>query len=142
MSIFLDANILFSGSNPTSHLRRFLFWVSDFETLVTSPYAAQEASRNIAIKRIQWQQTYGLLMQKLLLVPDASLHLDSKLPDKDKPILGAAIEAQCAYLLTGDKRDFAHLYGRQVGGVTVIDVLSLAQVMLDKHHDGSASSSP
>lgn len=133
MFVFLDANILFSGSNPASNLHRFLFWLCDKENLVTSLYAVEEASRNIIAKRPEWQKTFDGLMEKVCIIPDKSLHLEVGLPDKDKPILGAAIASQCSYLLTGDKRDFGHLYGRKVEGVTVIDVLSFAQIMLDKH---------
>ncbi len=133
MSIFLDANILFSGSNSASNLHRFLFWVCNKENLVTSRYAAEEARRNIIAKRPKWQKTFGVLMEKIRIIPDKPLRLEVGLPDKDQPILGAAIAAQCDYLLTGDRRDFGHLYSKVIEGVTVIDVLSLARIMFDKH---------
>lgn len=133
MSIFLDANILFSGSNPASNLHRFLHWLDGKEKLVTSAYAAEEAERNIRVKRPQWLEPFAALMRMVQIVPDKPLSVESSLPDKDKPILGAAIAARCAYLLTGDKRDFGHLYGKQIEGVTVLDVLTLAELMLEKH---------
>ncbi len=61
-----------------------------------------------------------------------ALAVEAGLPEKDKPILAAAIAAGCAYLLTGDKRDFGHLYGKAVEGVTVIDILELVGVMLER----------
>lgn len=133
MSIFLDANILFSGSNPKSNLHRFLTWIQDHETLVTSAYAVSEAERNILVKRSAWHKPYIELMQNIDIIPEAPLQIDAGLPDKDKPILGAAIAGKCTYLLTGDKRDFGHLFDQNVEGVTVINVLELTKIMLAKH---------
>ncbi len=133
MSIFLDANILFSGSNANSHLHRLLIWLNGKEKLVTSKYALAEAERNIRVKRPDWQDKFKVLLSFVECVPEAPLALDAGLPDKDKPILGAAIAAKCSYLVTGDKRDFGHLYGKAVEGVMVVSVLELAQKMTEKH---------
>jgi predicted nucleic acid-binding protein len=49
-----------------------------------------------------------------------------KLPDnirleaKDAPILLAAIHGRADYLLTGDGRHFAHLYGKRIERVLVL----------------------
>lgn len=133
MSIFLDANILFSGSNKHSNLNRLLIWLNSREVLVTSPYALSEAERNILLKRPDWHETFNALRSFVGFVPEAALSLDVGLPDKDKPILGSAIGAKCKYLVTGDKQDFGHLYGKTVGGVRVVSVLELAEIMLGKH---------
>ena len=133
MSIFLDANILFSGSNAKSHLHRLLIWLNGKEELVTSQYAITEAERNILIKRPYWQDTFKALLLFVEHVPEAPLALDAGLPDKDKPILGAAIAAKSNYLVTGDKRDFGHLYGKTLSGVMVVSILELADIMLEKH---------
>jgi hypothetical protein len=42
-----------------------------------------------------------------------------RLPDKDGPILRAAIAARSTHLLTGDLRDFGHLLGHRAGGVVI-----------------------
>jgi hypothetical protein len=42
------------------------------------------------------------------------------LPDKDLPILLAAIAARATLLLTGDRRHFGKLYGKTVHGVAVL----------------------
>lgn len=133
MSVFLDANILFSGSNPKSNLYRFLTWLQAHEALVTSAYAASEAERNILVKRPDWHATYIDMMKNIAITPEAPLQIDAGLPDKDKPILGAAIAAKSVYLLTGDKRDFGHLYGQTIEDVTIIDVLEFTKIMLKKH---------
>jgi len=42
-----------------------------------------------------------------------------RLPEKDEPILRAAIAAGATDLLTGDLRDFRSLFGKRYGGVLV-----------------------
>jgi predicted nucleic acid-binding protein len=43
-----------------------------------------------------------------------------RLDPKDRPILLAAIHGKAGYLLTGDARHFAHLYGKRIEGVLVL----------------------
>jgi predicted nucleic acid-binding protein len=43
-----------------------------------------------------------------------------QLDDKDQPILAAAIHGRADYLLTGDARQFAHLYGKRIATVLVL----------------------
>jgi hypothetical protein len=133
MSGFLDANVLFSAGNADSSIHRLLTWLHGKEPLVTSAYAATEAARNIAAKRPLWKEKHEAVMARVKIVPEAVLHVDAGLPDKDKPILAAAIAAQCAYLVTGDKRDFGHLYGKTIEGVTVESLLDFTTIMLSKH---------
>jgi predicted nucleic acid-binding protein len=133
LSVFLDANVLFSGSREGSDLFRFLVWLDEKERLVTSRYVREEAERNILLKRADWHESFQELLLHIELIMDAPLFVEAGLPDKDKPVLGAAIAAKCAYLVTGDKKDFGHLYGKTIGGVTVVSVLELAKIMLEKH---------
>jgi hypothetical protein len=133
VAIFLDANILFSGAHESSQLRRFLNWLMERERLVTSAYAVTEAERNILAKRQDWHGTFQSLVSYVGQVPEAPLLFEAGLPDKDKPILGAAISARCSHLLTGDKKDFGHLYGKAIQGVTIISVLDLAEFMMKKY---------
>jgi hypothetical protein len=135
MTIFLDANILFSGSNPDSHLHRFLLRLNATQRLCSSHYAILEAERNILVKRPLWHQTYTSLLKHVRVVSDHQLTVEVRLPEKDKPILGAAIASNCRYLLTGDKHDFGHLYGQQVEGVTIIDSPSLATIIFGPKPD-------
>ncbi len=51
---------------------------------------------------------------------------------KDQPILCGAIAAEADYLLTGDKKDFGHLFGRCVSGVTVVSVELLLRELVDQ----------
>ena len=132
MKIFLDANVLFSASNPTSNIHRFIRQITKDHKLVTSEYAHEEARRNIQLKRSGWYSSFteiGALISKL---PSAALTIDIELVEKDRPILGAAIAHGCDYLLTGDKRDFGHLYHKSFEGVTIVDFVTLAKILLKK----------
>jgi uncharacterized protein len=42
------------------------------------------------------------------------------LPEKDAPIILAAMEAKATHLLTGDIRHFGPYFGRKIGGILVI----------------------
>ncbi len=72
------------------------------------------------------------------LVPLQLFDLDVKLADKDRPILCGAIAARADYLLTGDKRDFGHLFGRTISGVKIVSVqLLLADLIAQGLIDAS-----
>ncbi len=125
LKIFLDANVIFSASNRLSNIHHFLCELSKHHQLVASDYALEEAQRNVYAKRPQWVSSFEELKPTIGLVPNALLLENVALVEKDRPILGAAIAGECDYLLTGDKRDFGHLYGQEISGVTVIDYLGL-----------------
>ena len=42
------------------------------------------------------------------------------LPEKDVPILLAAIETRCTRLLTGDVRHFGPYFGKKIEGVSIV----------------------
>lgn len=129
MKIFLDANVLFSASNANSNIHAFITLIAEPYKRVTSDYAYEEARRNVQAKRALWYETFELLTEDLLQIPSAPLNHNITLVDKDRPILGAAISYECDYLLTGDKKDFGHLYGKKIETVTVIDYVRLAEII-------------
>jgi hypothetical protein len=43
-----------------------------------------------------------------------------RLPEKDVPILLAAIESRSNWLLTGDRQHFGKYFGRKIGNVTIL----------------------
>ena len=49
------------------------------------------------------------------------------LPEKDRPVLAAAIRLRCAALITGDRSHFGRGYGKVFGGVTIHSPRSLAE---------------
>ncbi len=120
-NIFLDANILFSaayGSSSLSHL-----W--DFANkgqcvLLASRYVVEEAKRNLEdIEHLANLESY---LTSVHIVPevDQALPCPIELPDKDKPVLMAAIAAKADYLITGDVTHFGKYFGHKVMGVTII----------------------
>jgi uncharacterized protein len=119
--VFLDANILFSAAYREKAGLLRLWDLADVE-LVTSAYAAEEAASNLA-EPAQKKRLAGLLKtvtvlshpERLPALPDAV-----KLPDKDRPILQAAISADAAVLLTGDTAHFGPYYGKTIAGVRIL----------------------
>lgn len=119
--VFLDANVLFSAAYRDDAGIRVL-WREQGIRLVSSPYAMEEARRNLEPDR---RGDLEELARGLDLVSGMAstegLNLpDPGLPEKDLPIILGAIHARATHLLTGDTKHFGHLYGRKVGGVLVL----------------------
>jgi hypothetical protein len=101
--LFLDVNILFSAAyKPGSPLRQ-LWQLGDVE-LITSAQGVLEAFNNLSKARparlgdlVQLLQSVRILGDPL---PGFTLPAGINLPDKDKPILRAAIDAQATHLLS------------------------------------------
>ena len=118
--VFLDANVLFSrGCLPASRLADL--WRLPDTVLLSSWYGVEEARRNLDEPK-QREQLDRLLAQVDLVTtwPSSGLPRGIRLADKDAPILLAAIEARATHLLTGDRQDFGHLFGRTVSGVEIM----------------------
>ncbi len=130
MRVFLDANILFSAAwREGTGIGKL--WALPSVQLVTSPYALMEAVHNIQIKRPAAAKRLSDLVALVDVSPAiATLSADYKLPEKDRPILEAAIGSGCTVLLTGDVAHFGHLIGTETEGVKVMTV-SLFLASLD-----------
>jgi uncharacterized protein len=120
--IFLDANILFSAAyRPDTGLRRL--WSLPGVRRVTSVYAAEEARRNLSRPK-QREDLEELLgsVEVIATAPSTGQPLFStiELPDKDQPILLAAIGAGATHLLTGDFQHFGPYYGERIEGVLIL----------------------
>ena len=132
MRVFLDANVLFSASNADSNIAQLVDWLSERGTGVSSDLAVEEARRNLALKRPRWLGEFERIQTILEIVPSASFALPVALAIEDAPLLCSAVVAKCDYFVTGDRRDFGHLYGRSVLGVEVISLLRLAEWLAAK----------
>ena len=74
---------------------------------VTSPYAFTEAERNIRLKKPAVAERLARLMEQVeISAAAAPLSADYGLPEKDRPILEAAVGSNCTVLLTGDITHF------------------------------------
>lgn len=133
MRVFLDANVLFSASNAESNIARLIArliaWLGERETVVTSDLAVEEARKNLQLKRTAWLSTFEALLREVETVPAVLFPLPVSIADKDAPLLCAAIRSGCQFFVTGDKRDFGHLYNQQVQGVEVVSLLRLAAIL-------------
>ena len=135
MRIFLDANILFSAAKSNGAVRQFIAELhADGHTLVADSYVAAEARRNIAAKSAAHSVDYLLaLLSRIEVHPvqyaAAAGHVADWLPEKDRPVLLAAIASKCDALVTGDRTHFAPGYGRTFDGVTVYSPAQLALVI-------------
>ena len=89
-------------------------------TLVSSAYAVEEARRNL--KPAQREALVALLesIKIIQTIQPLERKLDVDLPEKDRPILIAAIDAKATHLLTGDVKHFGAFYGQRVEGVLIL----------------------
>ena len=125
LRIFLDANILFSAARAAGAMRRMLHELrSRGHTLVAEEYVCTEARRNLSAKAgpAALQDLDALLSDvelrstKQALSP-AQAQEAQWLPEKDRPVLLAAIALRCDALVTGDKTHFGAGYGQSFAGV-------------------------
>jgi predicted nucleic acid-binding protein len=117
--VFLDANVQFSAAYRDGAGLLDLWNLSETQ-LVTSGYAAEEARRNLDTP--ERLSRLGRLLASVEIVaeaPNQKLPAGIRLPEKDEPILRAALSAGATHLLTGDLRDFGPLLGRRVGGLRI-----------------------
>jgi len=135
MRIFLDANILFSSAKSDGAIRQLLHLLRhQGHKLVVDGYVLDEAHRNLSSKFHDGVKALDALAAALETANThaGNLGLLAKLPlpDKDKPVLLAAIAARCQVLVTGDQTHFGPLYGQRISGVVVHSPRTLAEAVL------------
>jgi predicted nucleic acid-binding protein len=133
-TLFLDANIVFTAAiSPNGHARAlFDLAAAGHCLLCTSPFAVEEARRNLQAKYQGKLRELDRLLEVPSVVPEADRSLTELAGEhvvaKDAPILAAAIACGAEYLVTGDKRHFEHLFGitlRTVKAVTLSQAVEL-----------------
>jgi predicted nucleic acid-binding protein len=132
VKIFLDANILFSAAAPNSYVAKLINLLQQHGQCVTSPYAVEEARKNLLLKKFGSKEVFESLLTTVTISNQLVLDLPITIKSKDIPILGSAIAQQCSHLLTGDKRDFGFLFGQTVAGVMVVSPKLLAEELVSK----------
>lgn len=119
--LFLDANVLFSAAyRADAGLLRF--WKIRDVTLCSSRYAVEEARVNLG--QPEQKKRLTTLAERLEIV-EAAGGDDARLsgiflPEKDLPILRAAIAARATHLITGDIKHFGAYFGQKADEVLVM----------------------
>ncbi|HBT46493.1 MAG TPA: DNA-binding protein [Peptococcaceae bacterium] len=118
--VFLDANVLFSAAYGSSSLLRF--WElarSGKIKLLTSGYALEEARRNLDNQ--DQRRRLEDLAKELTLVPEPppGVLCPVSLPEKDRPLLAAALCARATHFVTGDKRHFEKYFGLKIQDILI-----------------------
>jgi uncharacterized protein len=117
--LFLDANVLFTAAyRPDAGLLQL--WKLKDVILCSSRYALEEARINLTDQhqRMRLSKLSGVL--HLFEAAQRPLPRVISLPEKDVPILLAAIEARATHLLTGDGRHFGPYFGKKIDGIAIV----------------------
>ena len=118
--VFLDANVLFSiayGSRSLGFL-----WEMAREnclTLMASAYVIEEAMRNLS--HPEQLSRLKELLASIEITPEVNPDFPCPvpLPEKDRPVLLAAVQAGATHLITGDLEHFGDYRGKVVQGVLI-----------------------
>jgi len=117
--LFLDANVLFSAAYKMD-ARVLRLWRLDDVLLYSSRYALEEARFNLADDNQHHRLTALSAKLQFYEATERALPSGIAVPQKDAPILLAAINARAHYLVTGDFRHFGPYFGQTIEGVVVI----------------------
>lgn len=133
--VFLDANVLFSAARSEGTVRRLLEDLrGEGHVLCADAYVAEEARRNLAAKAPSGLGALTGLLDRLELMPLLADPADmadlSDLPEKDRPVVAAAVCMRCEALVTGDRAHFGRFYGQKLAGVAIHSPRSLAELLL------------
>ena len=144
MILFLDANVLFAAAYSAEGNARAILLLAPLRgaTVASSTFAVEEAARNLRLKAPAAESGFVSLMGGVTLAggPDRqTLEQASRhgLPEKDVPILAAAIAIRATLLVTGDRRHFGALFGRKIAGVEILSPADAVVRLLDRGLQGS-----
>ena len=137
MRIFVDANVLFSAARSAGAIRTLMQMVqSTGHALAADAYVVAEARRNLEAKAgadaLLYLESLLAQMEVRQLSYAEVAHEQSLvgwLPEKDQPVLLAAMAMQCDVLLTGDRTHFGAGYGKTFAGVTLYAPTHLARML-------------
>ena len=136
MRIFLDANILFSAAKSAGAVHDLLKTLASRKhVLCADQFVIAEARRNLNAKAsAESLQALDNLLARTEVVAAGTGGVDSHLlvwlPDKDRPVLAAAIRMNCDALVTGDFTHFGSGFGKSFGGVVIYSPRLLAESVL------------
>ena len=118
--IFLDANILFSVAYGSPGLNRLSDLARRKKCLIfASTYIIEEARRNLLGSEKAKRLEAFLSTAQIIPEVDPRLPCPIALPEKDRPVLLAAISIKATHLLTGDTLHFGKYFGQIINGVKI-----------------------
>jgi predicted nucleic acid-binding protein len=135
MRIFLDANILFSAAKSDGAIRLLLALLARAgQVCCADGYVIEEARRNLAAEAPGGLADLEIILRGVEVTSahpaDSAGTRELPLPEKDRPVLAAAIRLGCEALVTGDSTHFGPLFGGTIHGVTIYTPRSLAEKIL------------
>jgi uncharacterized protein len=135
MRLFPDANILFSAARADGAVRALLGFLQEAgHACCVDAYVLEEARRNLLAKSASGVIWLEDSMTEFQVQPirlwDKELAAGLPVVENDQPVLAAAIQSDCDYLVTGDRTHFGALYGRSIQGVKVVSPAQLAEELL------------
>ena len=136
MRIFLDANILFSAAKSAGAVRQLLETLVSLEhVLCADAYVVTEARRNLSAKApAESLRVLDELLARIEVSATKTVDFGKSivlwLPEKDRPVLLAAMNLQCDVLVTGDIAHFGAGFGKSFDGVVIYSPRLLADVVL------------
>lgn len=137
MRVFLDANVLFSATKSSGATRSMLERLhAAGHTSCADGYVIAEARRNLETKGREIADALEVVLRLVEVArfqatesPAGMVGVVDRLPEKDRPVLLAAIRLRCDALFTGDRTHFGFLYGKTIQGATVHSPRSLAETL-------------
>ena len=135
MRVFLDANILFSAAKTDGAVRMLLrLLAAAGHECWADGYVVEEARRNLAAKAPDGLTAFESILGAVNITDahpsDAGAGLPASLPEKDRPVVAAAVRLGCQVLVTGDRTHFGALYGKTIAGVRIHSPRSLAEALI------------
>lgn len=135
MRLFLDANILFSAARAEGAVRALLSLLQDAgHACCVDAYVLEEARRNLLAKSpsglIWLEDAMKNFQVQPIRLRDKKLEARLPVVEKDRPVLAAAIQSGCHYLVTGDRTHFGALFGLSIQGVKVVSPAQIADELL------------
>ena len=120
-TVFLDASVLFSVAYGSAGLD-YLWELSrkGVCVLLASQYVIEEAKRNLHSKEQLGKLDSFLSRVEVVIETDPDLSCPIDLPEKDVPVLMAAVSTGANFLITGDMAHFGKHFGKTVMGVQIL----------------------
>ncbi|MGA9979658.1 MAG: PIN domain-containing protein [Candidatus Sulfotelmatobacter sp.] len=117
--LFLDANVFFSAAYRLN-ARLLQLWELKDTILCSSHYAVEEAGINLTDEGQRRRLSELSAALHLFEAVARQLPPGVSLPEKDVPIILAAIEARATHLLTGDIRHFGPYFGKKIESIQIL----------------------